>query len=131
VDPAEVRRWIGEYVDVFASCGRGDAAASSLLDYYAVPLLLTTDDGFFALTSADEVVAAMQQQLDGMRAGGYAGSEELGAEVTVVNATSALYRGTYSWRRDDGTELRRPRLTYLVTRGALGHRISVLAVESP
>jgi hypothetical protein len=37
----------------------------SLLGYYDVPLLLTTDGEFFALTSDDQVVAAVQQQVDG------------------------------------------------------------------
>jgi hypothetical protein len=65
----------------------------SLLAYYGVPLLLTTDDGFFALTDHDQVVAAAQQQVDGMRAADYHRSEILHAEVTVLNSTSALYRG--------------------------------------
>jgi hypothetical protein len=54
--------------------------------------LLSTDDGFFALTSVDEVVAALQQQVDGMRAAAYGRSEILDSEVTVLNSTSALYR---------------------------------------
>jgi hypothetical protein len=98
--------------------------------YYGVPLLLTTDDGFFALTSDDQVVAAVQQQVDGMRAAGYHRSEILGSEVTVLNSTSALYRGTFSRHRSDGGEISRLAATYLVTDGARGRRISVLAVHS-
>ena len=123
--------WFDKYLDAFAACGRGDNDASSLLAYYGVPLLLTTDDGFFALTSGDQVVAAMRQQVDGMRATGYNRSESLHSQVTVLNATSALYEGTYSWRRSDGGEIRRPTLTYLVTDGPAGRRISALAVHSP
>ena len=40
-------------------------------------MLLTTDDGVFALTSGEQVVAAVQRQVDGMRAAGYALSETL------------------------------------------------------
>jgi hypothetical protein len=94
-------------------------------------LLLTTDGGFFALTSGDQVVAAVQPQLDGMRAAGYARSEILESEVTLVNSTSALYRGTFSYHRSDGSEIRRVGVSYLVTDGAAGRRISVLAVHSP
>jgi len=71
VDSSDVSRWFGEYLDTFAACGRGERDTASLLAYYGVPLLLTTDGGFFALTSDDQVVAAVQQQVDGMRAAGY------------------------------------------------------------
>jgi hypothetical protein len=131
VDSNGVSQWFAGYLDAFAACGRGESDASSLLAYYGVPLLLTTDDGFFALTSDDQVVAAMRQQVDGMRAAGYGRSELLRSEITVLNATSALYQGTYSWRRSDDSEIRRPTLTYLVTDGPAGRRISVLTVHSP
>ena len=123
-------RWFGAYLDAFAACGRGESDTSSLLEYYGVPLLLTTDGGFFALTSEDQVVAAVQGQVDGMRAAGYARSEILGSEVTVLNSTSALYRGTISRQRSGGGEINRLTATYLVTDGATGRRISVLAVHS-
>jgi hypothetical protein len=131
VDRSEVSRWFGEYLEAFAACGRGEADVGSLLAYYGVPLLLTTDDGFFALTSGDEIVTAVQGQVDGTRAAGYARSEVLSAEVTVLNSTSALYRGTFSYRTSDDREMRRVTLTYVVTDGAVGRRISVLAVHSP
>jgi hypothetical protein len=130
VEGSDVSRWFGEYLDVFAACGRGESDTSSLLAYYGVPLLLSTDGGYFALTSDDQVVAALQPQVDGMRAAGYARTEILGSEVTVLNATSAFYRGTFSRQRGDGAEINRLTATYLVTDGAAGQRISVLAVHS-
>ncbi len=131
VDSSEVSRWFGEYLDAFASCGRGESETSTLLAYYGVPLLLTTDEGVFALSSGAEVVAAVQRQVDGMRAAGYSRSETLSSEVTALNARSALYRGTFSRRRSDGAEISRLTATYLVTVGAEGRRISALAVHSP
>jgi hypothetical protein len=131
VDSSDVSRWFGEYLDAFAACGRGESEAGSLLEYYGVPLLLTTDGGFAALTGDDQVVAALQQQIDGMRAAGYARTEILGSEVTVVNSASALYRGTFSRQRSDRGEIGRLTATYLVTDGPVGRRISVLAVHSP
>ena len=127
----DVSRWFGEYLDAFAACGRGEKDTAVLLDYYGVPLLLTTDSGFLVLTSDDQVVAAVQQQVDGMRAADYNRSEILGSEVTVLNSASALYRGTFSRHRSDGSEIGRLTATYLVTDGEVGGRISVLAVHSP
>ncbi len=130
VDSSDVSRWFGEYLDVFAACGRGESDTSALLGYYGVPLLVTTDGGFFALTSGDQVVAVLQQQVDEMLAAGYGQSEILGSEVAVWNSTSALYRGTFSRQRSDGSEINRVTASYLVTDGAAGRRISVLAVHS-
>ena len=125
------RRWFGEYLDTFAACGRGERDADALLAYYGVPLLVATDGGFIAVTSDDQVVAAAQQQIDAMRAADYDHSDVLSSEVTVVNATSALYRGAFSRRRADGTEINQLMVTYLVTDGSAGRRISVLAVHTP
>lgn len=131
VHSSDLSRWFGEYLDAFAACGRGEQDTVSLLAYYGVPLLITTDGGFFALTSDDQIVAAVQPQVDGMRAAGYQRSEVLGSEITIVNATSALYRGMYAYHRGDGSEISRVTVTYLVTDGAAGRRISVLAVHTP
>jgi hypothetical protein len=131
VDSSDVSRWFAEYLDAFAACGRGEKDTAELLAYYGVPLLITTDGGFITLTGEDQVVAAVRPQVDGMRAAGYHRSEALQAEVTVLNATSALYRGAYSYHRSDGGEISRVSLTYLVTDGPAGRRISVLAVHSP
>lgn len=65
-----------------------------------------------------------------MRAADYDHSEILDCEVTVLNSTTALYRGAFSRRRSDGTEISRLTATYLVTGGAVDRRVSALAVHS-
>lgn len=121
----------GEYCEVFTECGRGESDTGSLLAYYGVPLLLATDGGFIALTTEDQVVAAAQQQIDGMRAAAYDHSDILASDVTVLNATSALYRQEFSRPRADGDEISRSTATYLVTDGSAGRRISALVLHSP
>lgn len=54
----------------------------------------------------------------------------LHSEITVLNATSARYRGAFSRRRADGSEIGRLTVTYLVTDGAVGRRTSALALHS-
>jgi hypothetical protein len=131
VDSNDLHRWFGEYLDAFAACGRGERETGSLLEYYGVPLLITTDDGFFAMTNATGVISGIQPQIDGMRASAYQRSEILDYAVTLINAKSALYRATFSRRRSDGSEINRLTGTYLVTDGAAGRRISVLAIHTP
>jgi len=130
VENSDVSRWFGEYLDAFGACGRGERDTASLLAYYGVPLLVTTDGGFFALTTGDQVVGVVQQQVDGMLAAAYDRSEILGSEVTALNSTSALYQGTFSRQRGDGSEISRLTVTYLVTDGPAGRRISAFAVHS-
>jgi len=129
VDTSDVGRWFGEYLDAFAACGRGEHDTAALLAYYGVPLLVTTDDGFFPLTKDDQVVAVVRQQVDGMRAAAYDHSEILDSDVSVLNSASALYRGTFSRQRSDGSEINRLTMTYLVTDGPAGRRISAFAVH--
>ena len=131
VDSRGVSRWFREYLDAFASCGRGESDAGLLLEHYNVPLLLTTDDGFLTLTSDDQLVGVMQRQVDGMRAADYDRTEILDSDVTILNSTSALYRGAFSRQRADGSEISRLTATYLVTDAPTGRRISMLAVHSP
>lgn len=130
MDSDEVSTWFGEYLEAFAACGRGERETASLLDYYSVPWLVTTDGGAFAPGSAEAVVAAVQPQIDGMRAAGFCRNELVSGEITVLNATSASYLATISRQRGDGTEISRLTATYLITDGAAGRRISVLAVHS-
>ena len=131
MDAKGVSRWFGEYLDMYGACGRGEGGIADLLPYYAVPLLLTTDDGVTALTTADDVAATMQGQIDGLRAAGYHHTEIVHSEVTVLNATSAIYRGAFARLHSDGTEITRVALTYVVADGSAGLRIAVLAVNSP
>jgi hypothetical protein len=120
VNDDEVSRWFDDYLDVFAACGRGERDTASLLEHYGVPLLVTTDGGSFALTTDDQVVATLQQQVDGMRAEDFARSEILDSETTVLNATSALFRWTISRQRSDGSEINRLTATYPRDRGLHG-----------
>ena len=130
VDTAEVDRWFRDYLDVFATCGRGESDAASLLGYYGVPLLLSTGDGFVALTTDDAVVSMAQLPVDGMRAADYDHSDVLDFEISPLNVVSALWRGQFSRRRRDGREIARLTATYLVTGARDGRRISALVVHS-
>jgi hypothetical protein len=129
VDAAGVRSWFGEYLDAFAACARGEREIRALLGYYGVPLIVTSDDGVVVVTTDDDVVAAVEGQLDALRAAGFHHSDVLHSDLVPLNATSALYRGTFSRRHRDGGEIQAVTVTYVVTEGAAGLRISVLAAH--
>lgn len=127
MDSAAVRLWFDDYLAVFAAAVRGDQELSDLLRRYAVPLLITTDDGVVPLATADQVASVIQGQVDSLRAQRYHHSSLLNAEVTVLNASSALYRGAFVRHDTDGAELGRVAVTYLVADGSDGVQIVVLA----
>jgi len=129
MDAAAVETWFGEYLEVFAACGRGESETSTLLAYYGVPLTFTTDEGVFHLTAEEQVVAAVQQQVDGLRATNYDNTEILSSDITVLNANSALFRGEFSRRQHGGEEIDRLAVTYLITTGPGGQRMSAIAVH--
>jgi hypothetical protein len=72
----------------------------------------------------------MQQQVDQLRAAAYDRSEVLDFEVSILNSTSTLYRQTFSRQRNDGSQISQPTVTYFVTIGPIGRRISALALHS-
>ena len=76
-----VSEWFDEYLASFAACGRGEREAGALVEFYGVPLLLSTDAGYSALITEDQVVRAIQQQIDGLRAAAYDRSEVLDSKA--------------------------------------------------
>ena len=130
--PAEVRTWFESYLRAYAACCRGESDdARRLLEYYGVPLLLTTDANVLALTREDEVVDAVRPQIERLQAAGYDRTETLDSETTLLNATTALHRADFSWLRADGSEIARLRVTYVITDGVNGRRLSALVVGTP
>ena len=131
MNASDVRGWFADYLEAFAACGRGEREPASLLPYYGVPLLFTSDDACVALTTTEQVLAAVAQQIDQMRAADYDHSEVVSSEVSVLNARSALYRWTISRQRRDGSEVRRATFTDLLTEGSNGRHISAMVVHTP
>lgn len=127
---SEIDPWFAQYLDSFAACGRGESDPATLLDFYGVPLLLTVGDGFWALTTAEQVTGAAKQQIEGMRAADYDHSGVLDFEVTKLNASSRLCRGTFSRHSGDGAEINRLTATYFITQSADATRISALALHA-
>ena len=133
METSDVEDWFNAYLVAFAACARGDDGNNidRLLVYYNVPFVLATDERVLAVSSKADVVRMAQQQIEGMRAADYDRSEVLDAQVEVLNKLSAIYRGHFSRRRSDGSEIGRLRATYLITGGSAGPRISALVVHGP
>ncbi len=126
----EWSQWFGEYLDTLTACARGDCESRALLEYYGVPLLISGDKGFVALKSVDDVIGVMRGQVHDLHAAEYHHTNALNTDVAVLNSSSALYRATFSHRRGDDTEISEVTVTYLLTNGPVGLRISMMAVHA-
>jgi hypothetical protein len=130
MDTGDVRRWFAAYLADFVALGRGDLDdVRRILDHYGVPLIVSTGAGTRFLTDEEQVLAFARQQVEGMRAAGYDRSDELVAETTLLNASCAVHRGRFARLRADGSEISVVEVTYLITDGPAGRRISALIVH--
>ncbi|MGK2869004.1 MAG: DUF6841 family protein [Mycobacterium sp.] len=127
LDSAAVGRWFDDYLEIFAAAVRGERPISALLNCYAVPLTLTTDEGAVTLSTHDQLAAVIQGQVDGLRAQRYHHTTLSSAEVSVLNGSSALYRGAFARHDIDGAVLGHVAVTYLLIDGPDAVQIAVLA----
>lgn len=127
----EAERWFGEYLDRFAAVGRGAIEDPSvLLRFYGAPLLVTSDGGAGWFADEEALHALVRGQAEAMRSSGYDASEVLSLDITVLNATSVLVRGSFVRRRADGSEIARLGATYLIADGPGGRRIAAIALQA-
>jgi hypothetical protein len=132
VDKDRIQAWFAEYLEALAKRGRGESNdLHALLQYYGVPFVVATDDAARTLTTPQDVMGFACQQVEGMRAASYDHTETIDSEITALNATSARYRAAFARRRADGSEIGRLGVTYLITDGPTGLRISAVAIHAP
>jgi hypothetical protein len=127
----ELDDWFAAYLAEFAALGRGDVDDERLiLAYYGVPMILSSDAGSVVLAGEGQVLTSVRQQITALRAAGYARTDELLSETTVLNRACALHRGRFARFAKGGGELGRLEATYLIIDGPAGPRISTLVVHS-
>ena len=128
---ADVESWFTTYMTDYAAMVRGDLDDTRrLLGHYSAPLLLSTDDSCVALADGEQVAAAVQRQVDDLRAADYDRSDQVTASTVVLNRTCATHRVLLSRIRRDGSEIARLEATYLITEAVEGRRISAIVVHS-
>ena len=131
MDEHSLREWFGAYLADFVALGRGDTDdVRGMLVHYGLPAVVSTDAGSTVLIHEEELLGVVRRQIDGMRAAGYARSEQLSAATTVVNGTCALHRAAFARLDASGAEIGRIETTYLITDGQAGRRITGLLVHT-
>jgi hypothetical protein len=128
---ADVESWFTNYLDDYAATVRGELDDTRrLLGHYSAPLLMSTDASCVALADGEQVAAAVQLQVDDLRAADYDRSEQVTASTVVLNRTCVTHRVLLSRLRRDGSEIARLQVTYLIIQAVEGRRISAIVVHS-
>lgn len=128
---ADVESWFTTYLDDYAAMVRGDLDDTRrLLGHYSAPLLMSTDASCVALADEEQVAAAVQGQVEGLRVADYDRTEQITASTVVLNRTCATHRVLLSRLRRDGSEIARLEATYLITEVVDGRRIAAIVVHS-
>jgi hypothetical protein len=130
MDESKIRSWFDQYLTMLAGLGRGETDnLRAVLDYYGVPLLVATEDTAQALIAEDDVIGFAGQQVEGMRAASVERIETIASEITALNSHAVLLNGDFARRRLDGSAVAQLRVTYLITDGPAGVRISAAVIH--
>ncbi len=103
----------------------------AVVPYYHEPCLFMSPQVVMTLQSSANVVAFFTTVMAGLRGDGYASSAFPHLRVRMLSDVVATVEGVGTWKRADGTELRRFGLTYTLRRNDSGWRIAVAVVHDP
>jgi hypothetical protein len=130
VDISEIRDWFQGYLDAFGATVNDAAESGGMLNFCAVPLIVAGNEEAQVLTSEEDVLALMQGTASALQSDHYSHSELLDSHLIEINRSTTLFRGEFSRRRVDGTEIQRIGAFYLMARSVSGLRIFALAPHS-
>lgn len=114
---------IHEYYSVFSTLN-----VRAIVSYYCEPSITIAPHGVLSAPNHTALADSLVPILDGLRAKGYARSECVQADVTMLRETAALVRGVAVRYATTGSELERIPLGYLMYRSDAGWKIAALVV---
>jgi hypothetical protein len=106
---ASAAQFLTEYYRAFSTL-----RLELILPYFHEPCLLAGPQGAMAMSSHAELAAVLTPVFDGLRARGYARSELAQLRVHRLSATDTLATGVAVRIKQDGQELERVGVTYLL-----------------
>jgi len=113
--------------DYYAAFSTLDIPA--FLPYFHEPSLLVGPQGIIAAPTHAALAAAFAPALEGLRARGFARSELSVRHAQALSETAAWVTGVAVRRKEDGRELERVGVTYVLHKDAAGWRIAVLVLH--
>jgi hypothetical protein len=124
IDHAALNEMLTSYYQAFSTLD-----LRRILPYYLEPCFLTGAQGVGAAPTHAELAALLTPALEGLRARGYVRSELTGLRLFCLSAADTLATGVAVRMHNNGQELERAGVTYLLRRTAAGWKIALLAVH--
>lgn len=124
-----VRAWYQDYLGAWMAWMESGSIEdrTTFLASYAVPLLLSADGGMRAIASAEDLADQFGHLREALIGDGYARTEQRAELVTLLNASTALYTGSFVRRRHDGSAISAFGATYVIAADHQGHKIYLVA----
>jgi hypothetical protein len=120
-----IRQVINGYYDTFPK----DPVAAAA--FYGEPAMIITLDQLIPLNNRAEVAATFINMRNNLTGSGYKESKLLTPHIKFLNASTVLYSGVIVRLREDGSEMSRGGITYLLHKGDAGWKIHELIVTDP
>jgi len=102
-----------------------------ILPFYHEPCLFISPQGIVSLPTRSDVVSFFRDVMSNLRAQDYHTSDFAGLRAASLSPNLAVVTGVGTWRRTDGSELRRFGLTYTLWGTGDAWEIAVAAVHDP
>jgi ketosteroid isomerase-like protein len=103
----------------------------AVVPYYNEPCLFISPEGVVTLQTSADVAGFFTKVMAGLRGDGYASSAFPDLQVLALSDALTMVRGVGSWKRADGTDLRRFGLTYTLRKSDAAWRIVVAVAHDP
>jgi len=116
---------IHEYYAAFSTLN-----LAAIVSYFCEPSLTMTPQSVLSAASHAVLTNSLTPVVDALRAKGYARSEFVQTDVTMLGEAAALVRGVAVRYTSSGSEMERLPLGYLMHRREAGWKIAVLVVAS-
>jgi hypothetical protein len=119
-----VNQIISDYYKAFSTL-----TVQSILGYFHQPALLIGTSGVIALPTPDSVIPIFGAVMESLRQREYLRSEFSLRQLRLLSATSALAMGVAIRYKNDGQEMERVGITYLLHKGDGGWKFAVMALH--
>jgi ketosteroid isomerase-like protein len=120
----DVKQVLTEYYKAFSTLN-----VRSILHYFHQPALLIGPSGVIALPTSEAVVPIFGPVMESLRQREYGRSEFSLQQLRILSATSALAMGAAIRYKNDGQEMERVGLTYLLHKGDDGWKFAVMTLH--
>ena len=119
-------RTLADYYEAFSTLG-----AQAVWPYFHQPALFISPQGVFAATSHADLAAVFTPTMESLRARGFTRSKLSVGSVKSLSASAKLVTGVAIRYRQEGQELDRAGVTYVLHNAEAGWRIAVIVLHDP